>query len=229
MSQVFITGANRGIGLALTKLYLQDGWDVVACCRTPAQADELLYLISDNPGLEVYQLDVTDHEAIAALASELADRSFDLLINNAGYYGPQNVTVGHIDADEWRRVFEVNTIAPIKVAEAFMTHLQRAKGSVINLTSKMGSMADNTSGGAYLYRSSKAALNAATKSLAIDLAVHDMKAIVVHPGWVRTEMGGPHGLIDTQQSSHGIKALIDGLTMKQSGGFYDYQGNTIPW
>ena len=229
MSQVFITGANRGIGLALTKLYLQDGWDVVACCRTPAQADELLYLISDNPGLEVYQLDVTDHAAITALAAELNDRSFDLLINNAGNYGPQNVTVGHINAEEWRKVLEINTIAPIKVAEAFMPHLKRAQGSVINLTSKMGSMADNQSGGAYLYRSSKAALNAATKSLAIDLAVYDMKAIVVHPGWVRTEMGGPHGLIDTVQSATGIKTLVDGLTMKQSGGFYDYQGNIIPW
>lgn len=229
MSQVFITGANRGIGLALTKLYLRDGWDVVACCRTPAQADDLLYLISDNPGLEVYQLDVTDNDAVNELAVELRDRAFDVLINNAGYYGPHNMGLGDLDLNEWRQVIEINTIAPLNIVQAFLPHLKQARGTVVNMTSKMGSMEDNHSGGSYFYRSSKAALNAITKSLSIDLAVYGMKAIVVHPGWVRTEMGGPHGLIDTQQSATGIKQLIDNLDDKQNGGFFDYQGNIIPW
>lgn len=229
MSQVFITGANRGIGLALTKLYLKAGWDVVACCRNPAQADDLLYLISDNPGLEVYQLDVTDYDAVRELAQELADRPISLLINNAGYYGPYNLAIGDTDVEEWRQVMEINAIAPMKVVEAFLPHLKLARGTVANISSKMGSMTDNSSGGSYFYRSSKAALNAVTKSLAQDLAVDGIKAVVIHPGWVRTDMGGPHGLIDTETSSTGIKSVLDNLSAEQSGHFYDFKGNLIPW
>lgn len=177
----------------------------------------------------MYQLDVTDADAVNELAAELSDRAFNVLINNAGYYGPHNIGLGHLDLDEWRQVIEINTIAPLNIVQAFLPHLKQAHGTVVNMTSKMGSMDDNHSGGAYFYRSSKAALNAVTKSLAIDLASYGMKAIVVHPGWVRTEMGGPHGLIDTQQSAVGIKQLIDNLDDKQNGGFFDYQGNTIAW
>ncbi|QSX35198.1 SDR family oxidoreductase [Shewanella avicenniae] len=229
MSQVFITGANRGIGLALTKLYLKAGWDVVACCRNPDQADDLLYLISDNPGLEVYQLDVTDYDAVAELGKELADRPISLLINNAGYYGPYNVAVGGSDVEEWRKVIEINTIAPLKVVEAFLPQLKMGQGTIANISSKMGSLDDNSSGGAYYYRSSKAAQNAVTKSLAIDLAVDGIKAVVIHPGWVRTDMGGPHGLIDTETSASGIQQVLNNLTAAQSGHFFDYRGNEIAW
>ncbi|MFQ6370982.1 SDR family oxidoreductase [Shewanella sp. YIC-542] len=229
MPQLFITGANRGLGLALTELYLAAGWNVVACCRNPAEADDLLYLISDNPGLEVYQLDVTDYEQLAALAAELRDRPIDLLINNAGYYGPNAVLLGDIPQDEWRKVLEINAIAPIKVAEAFLPQLRKAKGIIANISSKMGSIDDNQSGGGYLYRSSKAALNAASKSLALDLAGEGIKAVVIHPGWVRTDMGGPHGLIDAATSATGIKALLAQLTAADSGHFFDYQGRELPW
>ncbi|QUN04438.1 SDR family oxidoreductase [Shewanella yunxiaonensis] len=229
MPQLLITGANRGIGLALTELYLAAGWDVVACCRDPAQADDLLYLISDNPGLEVYQLDVTDYDALSDLAHELSDRPIDLLINNAGYYGPNAVLLGDIPVDEWRKVMEINAIAPIKVTEAFLPNLRLAKGTVANISSKMGSIEDNQSGGGYLYRSSKAALNAASKSLALDLAADGIKAVVLHPGWVRTDMGGPHGLIDADTSAQGIKSLLEQLQPQDSGKFFDYQGKHLAW
>ncbi|GGY92217.1 MULTISPECIES: SDR family oxidoreductase [Shewanella] len=229
MPQLLITGANRGIGLALTELYLASGWDVVACCRDPSQADDLLYLISDNPGLEVYQLDVTDYDGLAALARELDDRPIDLLINNAGYYGPNAVLLGDIPVEEWRKVLEINTIAPLKVTEAFLPQLRGAKGTVACISSKMGSIEENHSGGSYLYRSSKAALNAVNKSLALDLSPDAITAVVIHPGWVRTDMGGPHGLIDAATSAQGIKALLDRLTPQDSGKFFDYQGRQLAW
>ncbi|MEL4416411.1 SDR family oxidoreductase [Shewanella algae] len=229
MPQLLITGANRGIGLALTQVYLAAGWDVLACCRDPEKADELLDLVNEFQGLEVFALDVTDYEAVAELAAELEGRGLDLLLNNAGYYGPKGLLLGQLPVDEWRTVFEVNSIAPCKLAEAFLPHLIQAKGIIANISSKVGSMADNQSGGGYLYRSSKAALNSITKSLALDLADVGVKAVALHPGWVQTSMGGPNALIDVDTSAAGMKQLLDNLSQAQSGGFYDYCGNSIPW
>ncbi|BCV40951.1 SDR family oxidoreductase [Shewanella algae] len=229
MPQLLITGANRGIGLALTQVYLAAGWDVLACCRDPETADELLDLVNEFQGLEVFALDVTDYEAVADLVAELEGRGLDLLLNNAGYYGPKGLLLGQLPVDEWRTVFEVNSIAPCKLAEAFLPHLIQAKGIIANISSKVGSMADNQSGGGYLYRSSKAALNSITKSLALDLANVGVKAVALHPGWVQTSMGGPNALIDVDTSAAGMKQLLDNLSQAQSGGFYDYCGNSIPW
>ncbi|MEL4408105.1 SDR family oxidoreductase [Shewanella algae] len=229
MPQLLITGANRGIGLALTQVYLAAGWDVLACCRDPETADELLDLVNEFQGLEVFALDVTDYEAVADLAAELEGRGLDLLLNNAGYYGPKGLLLGQLPVDEWRTVFEVNSIAPCKLAEAFLPHLIQAKGIIANISSKVGSMADNQSGGGYLYRSSKAALNSITKSLALDLANVGVKVVALHPGWVQTSMGGPNALIDVGTSAAGMKQLLDNLSQAQSGGFYDYCGNSIPW
>ncbi|WP_335914936.1 SDR family oxidoreductase [Shewanella algae] len=229
MPQLLITGANRGIGLALTQVYLAAGWDVLACCRDPETADELLDLVNEFQGLEVFALDVTDYEAVADLAAELEGRGLDLLLNNAGYYGPKGLLLGQLPVDEWRTVFEVNSIAPCKLAEAFLPHLIQAKGIIANISSKVGSMADNQSGGGYLYRSSKAALNSITKTLALDLADVGVKAVALHPGWVQTSMGGPNALIDVDTSAAGMKQLLDNLSQAQSGGFYDYCGNSIPW
>ncbi|MBO2591086.1 SDR family oxidoreductase [Shewanella algae] len=229
MPQLLITGANRGIGLALTQVYLAAGWDVLACCRDPETADELLDLVNEFQGLEVFALDVTDYEAVADLAAELEGRGLDLLLNNAGYYGPKGLLLGQLPVDEWRTVFEVNSIGPCKLAEAFLPHLIQAKGIIANISSKVGSMADNQSGGGYLYRSSKAALNSITKSLALDLANVGVKAVALHPGWVQTSMGGPNALIDVDTSAAGMKQLLDNLSQAQSGGFYDYCGNSIPW
>ncbi|WP_299792073.1 SDR family oxidoreductase [uncultured Shewanella sp.] len=227
---LLITGANRGIGLTMVKHYLADGWLVTACCRAPEQAEELQSLLDDNEGLSIFQLDVTDYEAIDELAENLNGEPIDLLINNAGYYGPKGVGFGGTDVEEWRQVFEINTIAPLKIAEAFKAHLSQADhGIYAAISSKMGSMSDNGSGGSYIYRSSKAALNSVVKSLSIDLQPDNISAIAIHPGWVQTDMGGPNALITTEQSVSGIKQLLDNLSTDQNGGFYDYNGSEIAW
>lgn len=227
---VLITGANRGVGLALVDAYLADGWQVYACCRQPAQASALQQRRQHHPALTLLALDVTNHAAIDALSQQLADVSLDLLINNAGYYGPKGYGFGHTDADEWRKVLEINTIAPLKLAEAFYPQLSRQQpGKITCLSSKVGSMTENTSGGGYIYRSSKAALNSVVKSLSNDLLPQGIIAVALHPGWVQTEMGGPNALISTQTAATGLKQVLDHLDESQSGSFLDYQGNVLPW
>ncbi|MCL2919751.1 SDR family oxidoreductase [Shewanella litorisediminis] len=229
MTQVVITGANRGIGLALTKLYLDAGCDVAACCRTPDEATALHAMMEIHEGLELFELDISANDAIASLGDALAERPIHRLINNAGYYGPKGVMLGNTPQDEWQALFAINCIGPLKLVEALTEGLCQGQGIIANLTSKMGSMTDNSSGGAYLYRSAKAAQNAVTRSLAIDLAPHGVKAVALHPGWVKTAMGGPNALIDTETSAAGLYRVIEELTSAQSGGFFDYQGNKIPW
>lgn len=230
MRHVIITGANRGIGLAFVKHYLLSGWQVSACCRDLSKALELKQLLSGDNSLNVIELDVTDPSSITRLAQAVDAQPIDLLINNAGYYGPKGVSFGHTAVEEWRRVLEVNTIAPLLLTEALYPNLKRAiRPLVAFISSKVGSMEDNTSGGGYYYRSSKAALNSVVKSLSIDLRQDGIKCVALHPGWVQTEMGGPNALIDTDTSVEGMCQVIDTLTPNQSGNFYDYQGAVIPW
>ncbi|MBV7316354.1 SDR family oxidoreductase [Shewanella sp. NIFS-20-20] len=225
---LLITGANRGIGLGLVRLYLRAGWQVTAACRSPERAQQLLELTQDYP-LEIVELDVQCHQAIIQLANDI-QTPIHLLINNAGYYGPKSAAFGDTDAEQWMQVFGVNVIAVQKMAEAFLEHLQAANGAIIaNISSKMGSMTDNQGGGSYLYRSSKAALNAVVKSQSIDLAPAKIASLAIHPGWVQTEMGGPNALITVEQSSAGIKQLLDGYHEQMNGGFFDYQGAAIAW
>lgn len=225
-SSVLITGANRGIGLALARAYAADGWRVLASCRDPAGARELQTLAGD---ISLRRLDVTDQDQIAALAAHVTS-PIDILINNAGIHGPRNPAFGDLDAGAWAEVLRVNTIAPIKVAEAFVGHVaDSGRKTMAFLSSRMGSIGENTSGGSMIYRSSKAALNAAVKSLAIDLAPRGVKAIVLHPGWVKTDMGGENALITPAESVVGMRAVIDGLTPKDTGSFHAYDGSGLPW
>ncbi|MPS30911.1 MULTISPECIES: SDR family oxidoreductase [unclassified Salinivibrio] len=231
---LLITGANRGIGLALTELYLEHGWQVIACCRFPGSAPHLMTLKNRYSTLTTYGLDVTDHTAIQQLALQLIDTPIHLLINNAGLYGPKGYQFGDVDTAAWREVLEVNTIAPLVIAEHFTPHLEKASQSghtpiFAFLSSKVGSMSDNQSGGGYIYRSSKAALNAVIKSLSIDLRSKGIRSIALHPGWVQTQMGGPNALINTATSAQGLKYVLDTLTDSQNGNFIDYQGQEIGW
>lgn len=229
MSQtVFITGANRGIGLSLTELYLQQGAQVHATSRNLADSKELRALASRYNTLVLHELDVTDYQRVAQLASELP--AIDLLINNAGYYGPKGYGFGNTDIEEWRQVFEINTIAPLKLVESFYPLLQQGKAKKIAcISSKVGSMTENTSGGGYIYRSSKAALNSVVKSLSNDLTDGGFTVLALHPGWVRTEMGGPNALIDTQTSADGLAKVIEQSTQENSGQFINYDGTELPW
>jgi len=232
MPNVLITGANRGIGLEFAKQYAEAGWRVFACCRRPAQAEALQALAAQQSDLlSLHALDVAAFKHIDQLAAELGDQAIDLLINNAGVYpDSQRRGFGDVDYAAWMQAFQVNTMAPLKMTEAFVEAVARSQHKkIVNLTSKMGSIGDNTSGGAYLYRSSKAALNMVTKSLAMDLTSRGIVTAVLHPGWVHTDMGGPNALITTQQSVAGLRRVIEALTPESSGGFYAYDGKEIPW
>ena len=224
---VLITGANRGIGLEFARQYSAAGWRVHACCRQPETAPELSAL--KGADVSLHRLDVADPAGIAALAWELKGQSLDLLLNNAGTYGPAATGFGHLQSEPWLNAFRINSIAPLLMAQAFLEHLEAGGGRTIaTLTSKMGSMGDNGSGGSYIYRASKAALNAALKSLALDLAPR-LKVLILHPGWVRTDMGGPHGEIAADESARRLRALIAGTSAADSGRFIDIDGSTIPW
>lgn len=226
MPSVLITGANRGIGLEFARQYADAGYRVHAACRAPGRAEALASL---GEGVTLHALDVTDHRRIEALAADLKGEAIDILINNAGIYG-EGQEFGKIDYAAWERVMRVNTLAPLKMAECFLPHLEAGKTKMIaSITSRMGSIGDNSAGGVYIYRSSKAALNAAAKSLALDLAPRGITVIVFHPGWVKTDMGGPNALIDAETSVAGMRAVIAGAGKKDSGRFFAYDGTEVPW
>ncbi|RFC38620.1 MAG: NAD(P)-dependent dehydrogenase, short-chain alcohol dehydrogenase family [Candidatus Nitrotoga sp. CP45] len=232
MKTTLITGANRGIGLEFSRQYAADGWIVLACSRNPGKSDELNKLAAQYPELiKILALDVSDHAQIERLAQELSDESIDLLISNAGIYPKSDVnSFGHIDYAEWMQVFRINTMAPLKMVETFATQLARSEKKIfVAITSKMGSIADNSGGRNYLYRSSKTAVNMVVKSLAIDLQSAGITSIVIHPGWVKTDMGGPNALISTEQSVSGMRQVISNLSMADSGKFFSYDGQEIPW
>lgn len=231
-SVALVTGANRGIGLEFVRQLAEQGWRVLACCRQPEAAEALLSLAERSEGwISLHALSVDQPEQITALAARLEGQAIDLLINNAGVYpGGMNESFGHTSTAEWLRAFEINTIAPLKMAEAFVEHVAKSRLKVIaTLSSKMGSMSDNTSGGYYLYRSSKAAVNMVMTSLAQDIEPRGIKVALLHPGWVQTDMGGPNALITPQQSVAGMLKVMTQLGWQDSGRFLAYDGSEIGW
>lgn len=226
--QVLITGANRGLGLEFSKQYLADGWNVLACCRHPQSAMQLQALAKANPTLKIHPLDVADFTQIDALALQLKDISIDVLINNAGVYPASSF--GNVDYDDWAEGFKINSMAPLKMAEAFVQNITRSQlKKIATITSKMGSIDDNTSGASYSYRSSKCAVNMVMKSLSIDLKPYGISTITLHPGWVQTDMGGPNGLINAQTSVAGLRKQIADLNLGNTGSFVAYDGKMINW
>ena len=222
---VLITGANRGIGLEFTKQYAADGWHVIACYRTPQTAVELLMLSTKHSNIKAVALDVANFAQIDAVAHELADEKIDVLINNAGIYPNGSAT-----ELAWAEAFKTNAMAPFKVAQAFTQQLANSElKKLVTLSSKMGSMEDNTSGGSYIYRSSKAAVNMVMKSLSVDLQGHGISVLTLHPGWVQTDMGGANALINTQTSVTGMRQVIDNLSLQNTGQFIAFDGKPIGW
>ncbi len=228
---VLITGANRGLGLEYVRQYLADDWLVTATCRQPEKARDLNALAETAAGrLTVQPLDVTDDRQIDNLRASVAATPVDVLINNAGIFGQTRGGFGEIDYAAWEQAFRVNVMAVMRMMEAFADAVAASRQkTIVNMTSKMGSIADNGSGGMIVYRSTKAALNAATVSAAIDLGPRDIRVVALHPGWVRTDMGGPNALIDASESVTGMRRVIANLTPAQSGAFLDYKGQTVPW
>ncbi len=227
MSQeILVTGANRGIGLELARQLSERGHTVTATCRDPeAQgARELQGL-----GVEVRRLDVTDGNAIRELARDTADRPLEILINNAGVgvYGP---LLGDLDYQQVRLYFETNALAPLRLTEALVPRLRLGRRKLVaNMTSRMGSVGDNSSGGSYAYRASKAALNMITRCLAVDLADEGIHAVVLHPGWVQTDMGGSSARTSVQDCVAALLRVLEGVGPEQSGRFFDFAGQEVPW
>ena len=218
MPTVLITGANRGLGLELVRQYAADGWEVVATARQ--SSDEL-----DALGVRVETLDMRDLAAVAAFGDRLD--ALDLLIANAGTYGPKSVGSAD-DGEEWLETFAVNTVAPFLLAQSVLPLVTRSTGKLIAISTQMGSIEDNSSGGFIAYRSSKSALNSAWRSLAIDNRGKVICA-VLHPGWVQTRMGGPSAPLAPEQSVAGLRQVIGKLGADESGGFFNYDGSSIPW
>ena len=227
---ILITGANRGIGLALTEQFAAEGWQVLACCRNPAEASQLQMLAERDRAIEIQALDVTDYKQMTTLADQLGDRPIDILLSNAGIYGSKGVGFGAVDAQEWRQVLEVNTIAPLMLVQAFVEQVAASQQKLVAvISSKVGSIVDNSSGGSYIYRSSKTAVNQVVKCLSIDLSGRGISAISLHPGWVKTDMGGPNAEISTDESVSGLKSILQSAGLEQTGQFIEFNGNRIPW
>jgi len=231
MATVLITGANRGLGLEFCKQYAVDGWQVLACCRLPQAASELLRFAEQYPQISVLALDVEDFTQIEQLAVQLHDTPIDVLINNAGVYGDSaGHGFGQLDYSTWTKTLAINVQAPVKMAEAFLPHLKRGdKKLLVSISSLMGSIADNSSGGSIIYRSSKAALNAAMKSIAIELKEQAVGVLIFHPGWVKTDMGGDNAPLEAVQSVAGMRQAISAFSLEQAGSFVKYDGTPLPW
>ena len=215
-----VTGANRGIGLEISSQLKDKNFEVIGVCRERSKALNEL-------GIEVLEgVDLTDETSISQLVTQLDGRSIDLLVNNAGRLRRDSLEAA--DDDEVLLQFTVNALAPLRVTRALLPLLSSG-AKIAHITSRMGSIEDNTSGGMHGYRMSKAALNAAGKSMALDLAPRGISVAILHPGFVRTDMTGGRGLIDTPESAAGLLARIDGLNLENSGSFWHMNGEVLPW
>lgn len=230
MSSVLVTGSNRGIGLEWCRQYAAADWRVFASCRHPETADDLQALAQRHPRLSVHRLDVTEAESVYALRAELQNESIDVLINNAGVYLEKYAPTAAIRFEEWRQTLEVNTLGPLRVTEALADRVAIShRKLVVTLSSHMGSIADITVAGDTYYRSSKAALNASMKGQSFTLGERGIGVLLLHPGWVKTRMGGADAPLTPTESVAGMRALTDTFRMDMSGRFFRYDGTEIPW
>jgi NAD(P)-dependent dehydrogenase (short-subunit alcohol dehydrogenase family) len=243
MSTVLVTGANRGIGLELTRQYTEDGWHVRACCRS--DSDALKQLQDAHPDrISLHQLDVGDHESVDRLADSLSGEPVDVLINNAGRYGKlplsgggeEDQSFGHSDYDDWAYTMRINVFGPMKVSEALIENVAGSEmKKIAHITSFLGSSTLNTrtasgefAGGMYAYRTSKTSVNIMARSMAVDLEPKGITVLAVHPGWVQTDMGGPDAQLTPADSVAGIRSVIAAATIRESGSLSTYDGSVLP-
>ena len=222
MPRVLVTGAGRGIGLELALQYAAEGWDVVATVREPAKAQELT-----APGIRVEALDMRDLGALQAFPERLGGEPLDLFVANAGVSKAKWIR-SREDAEAWQEVHLVNSVAPTLLAEVLLPLVEAAGGRMAAISSRMGSI-DDSSGGYIGYRASKAALNAAWRALALGWSERPVTLVLLHPGWVQTDMGGPQAPLQVEDSVAGMRRVIAGLSRSESGAFVDYLGEPVPW
>jgi NAD(P)-dependent dehydrogenase (short-subunit alcohol dehydrogenase family) len=221
---VLITGANRGIGLALAKRYHQAGYDVIATARKPAKAAELAAL-----GVRIEQLDVSNPDSVGAMAKRLEGVPVDILINNAGVFGHDASSFAKLDIEQLDRVYNINSLGPLRVTLALLPNVIASKGKrVANISSQMGSMELNNWGCCLGYRASKAALNSFNKTLSLELGKQGLVMVVLHPGSVKTRLN-ESGSITVSESAKGLFNVISALESEDNGKFYDFKGKSLPW
>lgn len=236
MPTVLITGANRGLGLEFVRQYAADGWKVLAASRSGSS--ELAALAANNGLVETFTVDVNDQGSIDALSAAVGEQAIDVLLNNAGFYGRvpfpdggvEHQAFGDTDYDNWAAVMAVNVLGPMRMTEAFVDRVAAsAQKKVVTLSSMLGSMELNTIGGLYAYRSSKAAVNQMMKSMSIDLAKRGILATAMHPGWAKTDMGGPSAEIEAETGVTGVRKQIAALDESKLGKLIGYDGSILPY
>ena len=227
MKSVVVTGANRGLGLALTRRFASDGWRVHACCRDVAAARDLAAVAG---AVSPHELDVRDSAAADRLAAELGDAAVDVLIHNAGISHGRDHGLAELDHDIWVEMLCTNSFAPARLSAALGDHVARSEnGLIVMISSDLASLAAHDGRLLYYYRASKAALNMAMRSMAVELRPRGIAVFSVHPGWVRTDMGGPRAPVAAEESAAGIKRIIDGAGPRMSGRFVDWRGEAMAW
>ena len=223
MPTILITGAGRGLGLELARRFVDLGWETLGTVRELAKGAAM------PRGSQTFLCDVTDRASLARLARDLAGRPIDVLFCNAGMFGKRQQSLGSVDYDLWAEVMRVNVFAPMACVEALVDNVAASdRRQIVMMSSRMGSIGEN-GGGEVVYRSSKAALNAVTKSLSIDLAPRGVTLVAVHPGWVQTDMGGPRATLTPAQSVAGLAQVVQDLTPAKTGRFFNYDGAEIAW
>ena len=230
MKNILITGANRGLGLGFAKKCLKKDVHVLATVRDIKGSKELLALKERFPNnLEIFELDLLKKKAGYTLANFLGDRPIDILINNAGV-GSTNQHFEAVSPKPWLEVLKVNLIAPLMVTQSIINNVKKGSDKKIYfLSSQLGSIADNTSGGMYIYRSSKTGLNQIVKSLSVDLKPQGITVVSLHPGWVKTDMGGPNAPVSIDESIEGMTQVIHTTDIRDTGRFLNYDGKELPW
>ena len=231
MKKILVTGANRGLGLGLVKKFLKNNEKVICTTRNISKSKELILCKEKyNDNLEICELDLLDKDSPNVLSNFLGDETIDLFINNAGVIGHSAQHFKSVSLNHWLEVLKVNLIAPLLITQSIIKNIEKSsERKIYFISSKVGSIEDNKSGGMYIYRSSKTALNQVVKSLSIDLKPLGISVISLHPGWVRTEMGGPNALISVEESVNGMVDVISNTSIINSGQFINYDGTRLPW
>ena len=231
IKKILVTGANRGLGLGLVKKFLRNNEKVICTTRNISKSKELILCKEKfNDNLEICELDLLDKDSPNILSNFLGNETIDLFINNAGVIGHSAQHFKSVSLNHWLEVLKVNLIAPLLITQSIIKNIEKSsERKIYFISSKVGSIEDNKSGGMYIYRSSKTALNQVVKSLSIDLKAHGISVISLHPGWVRTEMGGPNALISVEESVNGMVDVISNTSIINSGQFINYDGTRLPW
>ena len=226
---ILITGANRGLGLEFVRQYAKEGATIIACCREPNEAKDLHDLQKKHPNIEIHSLDVSS-ESDRLKLKEKVSKPIDILINNAGML-EKGAAFGDISVDELNKTFLVNAVAPLKLTETLLENIAKSQRKlVVCISSSMGSISDNTSGGYYSYRASKTALNMLMKSAGVDLASQGIQVLLLHPGWVKTRMGGSDAMIEPEVSITGMRKVIEKYSAAAGEvRFYRYNGEIVAW